>query len=228
MIGMLQMLFNVRSAAHAAAPTTAGRRNGTGYDRWNPQTRQAMTAGSWGRVRVLLGVIAAHAGLAWVVAHNRLELYSKTMRVEPLMVMSLDSAPHARRISAQNPPHVQAFMMITSPQPSLSLLPVDTLEMTRSAGSGRVTPPRPEQPAVDTAPYARQSGLAAGSGASIVLRVEVLGSGAVARVEVEVSGGSAAVDHAAIVYVHALQWIGGRVNDAPQTFWVRWGVRLDG
>jgi hypothetical protein len=62
----------------------------------------------------------------------------------------------------------------------------------------------------------------------VVLRVEVRGSGAIGRVEIDVSGGSTRVDQAAIAYVRTLEWVGGRVDDHPETLWVRWGVRLDG
>jgi len=47
----------------------------------------------------------------------------------------------------------------------------------------------------------------------------------VGRVQVDVSGGSPRVDQAAIAYVRALK-SGGRVDDQPETLWVRWGVRL--
>jgi len=89
-------------------------------------------------------------------------------------------------------------------------------------------PPHPETTAVDPKPFAHQAGLQPGHGVTIVLRVEVLGVGQVGQVEVDVSGGAPEVDRAAIAFVRALPWIGGMVNGHPATFWIRWGVRLQG
>jgi hypothetical protein len=99
----------------------------------------------------------------------------------------------------------------------------------RSPLSGSTTPPHPaDTQFVSTAEFARSSGLPQGSGATVVLRVEVLGTGAVGQVEVDVSGGSRRIDQAAIAYVRILNWVGGRVEDKPETLWIRWGVRLNG
>ncbi|HWS69790.1 MAG TPA: energy transducer TonB [Steroidobacteraceae bacterium] len=95
-------------------------------------------------------------------------------------------------------------------------------------GSGRITPPVPTDTFVDTSPFVKQTGLQKGSGVTVVLRVEVRGSGEVARVAVEVSGGTPEVDQAAIAYVRAMKWIGGFKDDKPETLWIRWGVRFDG
>jgi TonB family protein len=94
-------------------------------------------------------------------------------------------------------------------------------------GSGITVPPHPDDASpIDAAPFARQAGLHEKAGATVVLRVEVLGNGAVGRVEVDVSGGNRRIDQAAIAYVRAMKWVGGRLDDQPQTLWVRWGVRL--
>jgi TonB family protein len=87
-------------------------------------------------------------------------------------------------------------------------------------------PPRLEGEAIDSAPYARAAGLAAGTGATVVLRLEILDSGEVGRVEVEVSGGADAIDQAAIAYVRVLPWAGGMIDGRPASMWIRWGVRL--
>jgi TonB family protein len=94
---------------------------------------------------------------------------------------------------------------------------------------GITTPPRPsDAQSLSISDFAGISGLLKGSGATVVLRVEVHGNGIVGRVEVDVSGGSRKVDQAAIAYVRGLKWVGGRVDDKPETLWIRWGVRLDG
>jgi len=94
-------------------------------------------------------------------------------------------------------------------------------------GDGRITPPVPMAPMLDIAPFAQRAGLAERAGATVVLRVEVRGDGIVGRVDVEVSGGSAQVDQAAIAYVRAMTWVGGRKSGKPETLWVRWGVHLE-
>jgi TonB family protein len=92
---------------------------------------------------------------------------------------------------------------------------------------GRVTPPHPaDVQVIDTGKFARRAGLPLGSGITVVLRVEVRADGAVGRVAVDVSGGNPRIDAAAIEYVRAMRWIGGRVDDEPEALWVRWGVSL--
>lgn len=86
--------------------------------------------------------------------------------------------------------------------------------------------PHPDDSSVDPTEYARRAGLQAGEGATIVLRLEVLGTGDLGTILVETTGGSEAIDMAAIDYVRALAWAGGRVDGRPATIWIRWGVRL--
>jgi len=93
--------------------------------------------------------------------------------------------------------------------------------------SGTTTPPRPVEPVPDSRAFAIPAGLSPGSSVTVVLRIEVLGNGTIGQVQVEVSGGAHSVDEAAIAYVHALKWIGGSINDRPETIWIRWGVTLD-
>src|SRR5271166_3918811 len=87
-------------------------------------------------------------------------------------------------------------------------------ERTMKSSPGTVsttTPPHPDEAfRIDIAPFARQASLQQNAGATVMLRVEVHGSGAIGRVEVNVSGGSRRDDRAANAYVRALKWIGGR------------------
>lgn len=91
-----------------------------------------------------------------------------------------------------------------------------------------MTPPVAALPLPDPVSFARRMGITSGQGGTTVLRIEILGSGAIGRVKIDVSGGTARVDQAAIAYVRSLHWVGGRVDDKPETLWIRWGVRLDG
>ena len=89
-------------------------------------------------------------------------------------------------------------------------------------------PPHPDDAVVDPVPFAREAGLSPGEGATVVLRLEVLGTGELGRVEVDVSGGTLEIDRSAIAYVKALPWLGGMIDGRPSIIWIRWGVRLQG
>jgi hypothetical protein len=93
------------------------------------------------------------------------------------------------------------------------------------AGVGTMAP-QPIGAAPDVEPFAQQAGLAPGTGATVVLRLEVLGSGELGRVAVEVSGGSARIDQAAESYARAMLWTGGMKEGRPEPIWIRWAVRL--
>jgi len=75
-------------------------------------------------------------------------------------------------------------------------------------------------------PYVEKAALVPGQGATVVLRIEVLDTGAPGRIEVDVSSGSAQVDEAAVGYARAQRWYAGRMAGAPRTMWIRWAVRL--
>jgi TonB family protein len=75
-------------------------------------------------------------------------------------------------------------------------------------------------------PYIRQAALLPGEGATVVLRIEVLGDGEPGRIQIETSSGSARIDQAAIDYARSQHWYAGRLNGEPHSMWIRWGVRL--
>jgi TonB family protein len=75
-------------------------------------------------------------------------------------------------------------------------------------------------------PFLQQAGLLPGEGATVVLRVEVLESGAPGRIEIDASSGSRQADQAAVSFARIQHWYAGRVNGAPRRMWIRWGVRL--
>jgi TonB family protein len=75
-------------------------------------------------------------------------------------------------------------------------------------------------------PYLQQAGLMRGTGATVVLRIEVLASGDPGRIEVDASSGNMQIDQAAMSYARIQHWYAGRVNGAPHPMWIRWGIRL--
>jgi len=109
----------------------------------------------------------------------------------------------------------------------LSLPPPETplpLKLTAGVGTLAAGPGNANLP--DSRPFAAQAGLAAGQGATVVLRVEVLDDNELGLVVVEVSGGSPAIDAAAISYAHAMPWIGAVVDGKSVPMQVRYAVHL--
>jgi TonB family protein len=178
-----------------------------------------------GRTIAWTAVFAGHLLVIWFVGHETEGRVPPRPRIEPMVMISM--APVIRG------PVTTGFPVQFLPAgPIASDLPIlgDMVEPTVfPQSSGRTTPPRPsDAQSISTSEFAGISGLLKGSGATVVLRVEVHGNGVVGRVEVDVSGGSRKVDQAAIAFVRGLKWVGGCVDDKPETLWIRWGVRLDG
>jgi TonB family protein len=178
------------------------------------------------RAVALAFVVGAHVALILIVSRHSLVVTKKPRGVEPLTVISLSTSSHTVRLSTPIVPSVLPAIEIGQPL----LVLVDGANQTgpSAQGNGQITPPAPTDAFVDTSPFVKQAGLQKGSGVTVVLRVEVRGSGEVARVAVEVSGGAPEVDQAAIAYVRAMKWTGGLKDDKPETLWIRWGVRFDG
>jgi TonB family protein len=74
--------------------------------------------------------------------------------------------------------------------------------------------------------YLQQAGLQPGEGATVLLRIEVLESGAAGRIEIDASSGRQQVDQAAVGYARIQHWDAARINRVPRTVWIRWGVRF--
>jgi TonB family protein len=172
-------------------------------------------------------ILFVHVEFAWLVAQQGVALTRLTQSVVPLTIFPIAPLPRAR---------VSTDMTIETPPPldinieQLTLGNLDVPETAKSIAhsSGSTIAPRPADPLRDSKSFAQQARLKPGVGVTVVLRVEVLTSGSVGRVEVDVSGGSDPIDAAAIAYVRSLKWIGGRIDDQPETIWIRWGVQLNG
>ena len=180
-------------------------------------------------VRASVGVLvgSAHIAIGWI-ALQQVNVSARVIPpVMPLAVISLARKTNARIATAitvdpilnASIPGTQPLFVAIEPEP---MAPADT------RSTGHTIPPHPENPLIDTKPFAQRAGLSPGVGATVVLRVEVQANSVVGQVQVEVSGGTPKVDEAAIAYVRMLKWIGGRVDNQPETLWIRWGVRFDG
>jgi TonB family protein len=169
----------------------------------------------------------AHVALTWIVARAPVISPLPQRPTTPLVMIPVD--PTARPTnSLSGLPRPLSVGPIVIEQPSLRLLEEGNVAGVFAEKRVGMTPPRPLNAENDMTAFARAAGLQSGTGAIVVLRVEVLGSGDVGRVEIEVSGGSRQIDEAAIAYVRSLKWVGGQVDEQPTTLWIRWGVRLDG
>ena len=173
---------------------------------------------------ILLGVAACHGLLGWLAVTSVAGTYVRDA-AEPLI--SVFVRPRVIRVPEPERTSTLPTMLKLPADSLLSEIPIPELDRptTLMAGVGTMAP-RPEGELGDPSPFAQRAGLAEGEGATVVLRVEVYGSGDVGRIEVDVSGGSEPVNAAAISYVRSLPWSGGRVDGQPATMWIRWGVRL--
>jgi len=172
-----------------------------------------------------VAVLVGHLVVIWFVGHATEGQISRRPSIEPMVLISM--APVVRgSITTSFPLQILPSGPIVSDLPKLS----DVVERTIAPqSSGHTVPPYPaESQAVRAAEFAHGAGLNYGSGATVVLRVEVHGGGLVGRVEIDASSGNRRIDQAAVAYVRALKWVGGRIDDKPETIWIRWGVRLDG
>src|SRR5580658_606779 len=180
------------------------------------------------RTATWIAVLVGHLVFIWLIAHEPVYRAPLITATGPLVMVSL--APTLTASVFARPP----IQMLPVGQIVSDLRPpgdisdrADPVVPVRS--SGITIPPRPsEAQSISISEFTGMSGLLKGSGATVVLRVEVRGNGVVGRVGGDVSCGSRKGDQAAIAYVRGLKWVGGRVDDKPETLWIRWGVRLDG
>lgn len=190
--------------------------------RYSPRFPDLRTRGT-----ICFLVVAAHLALGWFIARSPLSLARSASRTEPLVMISL--VPHQEApITLMMPARLLSVDRVDAEPPVLRDIEVEETPAGMAGHSGSTIPPHPNGEPIDTLPFARQAGLPQRAGATVVLRVQVLGNGAVGQVLVDVSGGSSQIDQAAVAYVRALKWLGGRIDDKPETLWIRWGVRLDG
>jgi TonB family protein len=180
------------------------------------------------RTPTWIAVLVGHLAFIWFVTHEPVYRAPPFTATGALVMVSL--APMSMEsVFARLPIQMLPVGQIVSDLHPLGDIS-DRADPAAPVHSGGITiPPRPSDARfIGSSEFAGISGLLKGSGATVVLRVEVRGNGVVGRVEVDVSGGSRKVDRAAIAYVRGLKWVGGRVDDIPETLWIRWGVRLDG
>ncbi len=179
------------------------------------------------RAAALAFVVAAHFAPVWIICRHS-SVSTEFSSVAPLTFISLSASKQAVKVTTLIDLRALPAYRIDIERPLWVLLDGAKPTDPNMQRNGRITPPAPIDTVLDTTSFVQQAGLQKGSGVTVVLRVEVRGSGEVARVAVEVSGGAPKVDEAAIAYVRAIKWTGGLKDDKPETLWVRWGVRLDG
>jgi TonB family protein len=172
----------------------------------------------------LLGIVIAHGAVVALVVAMPGERYQAveteplvTVFLRPKIIVSRDPSVTPRTIRL--PKAAPLVYEVTVPdveQPTVSIIGVGTMA------------PYPEDEAIDARSFAQRAGLRPDEGATVVLRVKILGTGDVDDVQIDVSGGSARVDDAAVAYARTIRWVGGVIDGRPAAMWIRWGVRLQG
>jgi TonB family protein len=156
----------------------------------------------------------------------------------PIAQPKLDERPEAMVVALIKPKLVQESSSLHFPpvepialsanaiiDPDLPALEISRpVKLTAGVGTLAAGPGSQELP--DTKPFAVRAGLAAGQGATVVLRIEVKDDNELGRISVEVSGGSAEIDAAAIAYARSMSWVGAVINGNPVTMQVRYAVHL--
>jgi hypothetical protein len=174
------------------------------------------------RPALLLGIVLVHAAVIELVVAVPGERI-RVVETEPLISVFIRP-----QVVVSRGPSVESLALhIPKAAPLLYAVPMpEVVRPTIVAIGVGMMAPRPADVAIDPAPFARRAGLQPGEGATVVLRLEVLGTGQLGRIEIEVSGGASEVDREAIAYVKSLPWIGGMSDGRPASMWIRWGVRL--
>ena len=178
------------------------------------------------RASISLVVLACHVALAWLIASSTpvITRAAETERLVSVFVRPriVGRSDPAAAMQPQRPLRVRASELLDYD----SQIPDIERPAVMAMGVGTMTP-YPEIEAIDPRPFARRAGLAPGKGATVVVRVEVFGTGEIGRAEIDVPGPTETVNEAALAYVRALPWVGGMVDGQPATFWIRYGVRLE-
>ena len=78
----------------------------------------------------------------------------------------------------------------------------------------------------DIGALARDAGLADGTVATVVLRVQVLPTGSPGQIFVDVGSGDARVDVVAVAYAQTQRWLPGMINGVAAAMQIRWAVHV--
>ena len=174
------------------------------------------------RMAIGAAIVSIHGAFAWLVISLPGEIHPPqpaeelvVVAVRPLVIVSREPISTSRQVLVPKDAPIAYDIQVPD-----GVRPVVVV-----AGVGTM-PPHADDAVPDAAPYARDAGLKPGEGATVVLRLEILGSGELDRVDIDVSGGRAEIDQAAIAYARAIQWNGGMIDGRPVTIWIRWGIRL--
>ena len=211
-------LQSVEVLEEIALPRNAPRRKGWSAKTRLPRLRHRANGG------ILIGVTVCHGLLCWLAL-----TYATGSPIRDVDESLVAIFIRPRVIRTADPVRAIALPTTVSvpAEAPRSDLPIPEIDRptTLMAGVGLMVP-HPDADGSDASLFAQRAGLGEGQGATVVLRVEVFGSGEIGRVEVDVSGGSEQIDEEAVAYVRSIPWTGGMIDGRPSTMWIRWGVRL--
>jgi TonB family protein len=174
---------------------------------------------------IWIAVLSMHVVAGWSMMY--IDTASSHLRLQTSAVTVISLAPVKRSAFVLSVPVVLSPVQTIVDEPAIG--PITRESTAQRQSQGVTIPPYPIVDSLpDTKAYSALAGLHEGTGGTVVLRVEVCGSGAIGRVAIDVSAGNKRIDRAAVAYIRAIKWVAGSVDGRPETMWIRWGVRLDG
>jgi TonB family protein len=174
----------------------------------------------------LVSIIAFHTVGAWAFVHS-MKVTPPRAYPEALMTVFIQPTLTRAGSGSDRPDMSRVSFRLDTPTQQLHVdIPRIEFDVSRNASAISAAPSIEPYPVIDMGPFVRSAALLQGEGATVVLRIEVLGDGLPGQIAVEVSSGSAQVDEAAIAFARAHRWVPAMLAGAPHAMWIRWGVRL--
>jgi TonB family protein len=173
----------------------------------------------------LLGIVGAlHVSAIWTLEHAAPPAESPSDTPQSLITVFIK--PKISDVGDSRGPD-RLKLVVPAPLAAVHIQPPDiSFFVSRNGAATMAAPTLEGDGRAGIEPYVAEAALPPGHGATVVLRIEVLDTGAPGRIVVEVSSGSPQADEAAVDYARLQHWYAGRMGGIAQTMWVRWAVRL--
>lgn len=175
---------------------------------------------------LLCAALVLNVGMVWYL--NQCTVRITPVAATPQALVTVFVRQEIVEASPFQPPPISTVVLELNSPPMT--LPGDLTDIrfpvARNPLATIAAPSLDTSPQVSMAAYVRESGLAAGHGATVVLRIEVRESGQPGEIQIETSSGSHQIDQAAIDYARTQRWYAGRIDGEPSPMWVRWAVHL--
>ena len=174
------------------------------------------------RALLLFCVAVTHLAMILLLA-SRNPLPARVVRA-PLIAMLLAEPPAVSAVAPAIQPALIYPMPLVIEPPNIVVIDEPGSDMLPEAQFA--APQWMSSSNDDLRSMARAAGVSEGANATVVLRVEVLPSGAPGIVSVEVSSGDSHIDAVAIAYAQSQRWLPGMISGMPVAMRVRWAVHV--